>query len=145
MDTMTKDEKEFIMNLKPETSREEIFQELRKLNLTKKEKAALFQLSFQTKKVGTVVIQVGLWLVETVVNVAGRFPMTCAGAVVGLVIFLLLNCIPLIGPLLAVLTAPIIALIIMGFGLLNDLGFQVQAMVYETTRKYRQHGGERYE
>ena len=137
MGTTFMDEKELLMNLKPEASREEIFEKLKKLNLTKEEKAELFQLSFQTKRVGSVVIQVGLWFVEAVVNVAGRFPMTCAGAVVGLVIFFLLNCIPFIGPLLAAFTAPIIALIIMGFGLLNDFGFQIQAMVYETTRKYR--------
>ena len=124
------DEKEFLMNLKPEATREEIFEKLKKLNLTKEEKASLFKLSFQTKDIGPVVIQVGLWFVETVVNVAGRFPMTCAGAVVGLVIFILLSSIPLIGPLLAGLAAPIIALITMGLGLFNDLGFQVQIMAY---------------
>jgi len=129
------DEKEFLMNLKPEATREEIFEKLKKLNLTKEEKASLFKLSFQTKDIGPVVIQVGLWFVETVVNVAGRFPMTCAGAVVGLVIFILLSSIPLIGPLLAGLAAPIIALITMGLGLFNDLGFQVQIMAYETVRK----------
>ncbi|MEI7636238.1 MAG: hypothetical protein WCJ37_02960 [Syntrophus sp. (in: bacteria)] len=137
MDTTFMEEKAFLLKIKPEASRDEVFQKLKTLNLTKEEKAALFQLSFQKRNVGPVVVRVGLWLVETIVNIAGRFPMTCAGAVVGLVIFFLLSSIWGIGSLLASLAAPIIALITMGLGLFNDLGFQVQTMVYETARRYR--------
>jgi hypothetical protein len=125
-------------DVKPETTREEILRKLKKLNLTREEKAALFNLSFETRTIGRVVVQVGLWIVETIVNIASRFPMTCAGAVVGLVIFFLLNSIPLAGGVLAFLAAPLIALITVGMGLFQDLGLQVQAMVDANTRRYRE-------
>lgn len=123
-------------DVKPETTREEILSKLKKLNLTREEKAALFSLSFETRTIGRVVVQVGLWIVETIVNIANRFPMTCAGAVVGLVIFFLLNSIPWIGGSLALIAAPLIALMTVGLGLFQDLGLQVRAMVEATTRKF---------
>ncbi|MEI6313320.1 MAG: hypothetical protein WCO89_00510 [Syntrophus sp. (in: bacteria)] len=136
MHTRTNEEREFLKNIKPEISREDLVAQLRRLHLTREEKAALNEMSRKTIVVGGKVVQLGLWLMETVINIARRFPCTCAGAVVGLAIFFLIGSIPLIGPLLAVVAGPIIALITVGMGLMQDLGFQVQAMVNDTIRRY---------
>jgi hypothetical protein len=127
-------EKEILKNIKPDMTREELIDQLRRLHLTKEEKAAMYEMSRKTVVINGKSVKVGLWAMETVLNIVRKFPFTVTGAVVGLAFFFLLGSIPLIGPLLAAVAGPIIALITVGMGLMQDLGFQVQAMVNESMR-----------
>lgn len=131
----TIEEQALLRNIRPEMTREEFIEQLRTLHMTKEEKAAMYQMSEKTIIVGGKAVKLGLWLMETVVNVARRFPYTVAGAVVGLALFFLISSIPLIGPMLAAVAGPLIALITVGMGLMQDLGFQVRTLVNDTLRR----------
>lgn len=112
-----------------DATREELKDRIKKLNVSKEDKAALYELSGAQVNWKGKIIHIGLRIVEVTLNVVRKYPATVAAGIVGLTLFILLSNIPIIGQFVGM----VLALVIVGLGLMQDLGYQVRTMLRAET------------
>ncbi|MCY4389200.1 MAG: hypothetical protein OXC18_19060 [Desulfurellaceae bacterium] len=79
-------------------------------------KAFVASLMDKTLRVGSIVLKVGKWIVEIMVDIVNQFPKTTASLVLGVIVFHLVNSITLLGSFLGM---PLVSILVL-FGLKED-------------------------
>jgi hypothetical protein len=83
-------------------------------------KAIVLRMATMTIKIGTTIVAVGRKILNTVLEVAGQYPQTTFGVVIGTVLSLLVGSIPIIGAVLGALLSPILLIFGIGAGAIAD-------------------------
>ncbi|HOQ42874.1 MAG TPA: hypothetical protein PK178_12010 [Smithellaceae bacterium] len=112
-----------------DVTREELRDQIKKLNITRDDKAALYALSGARVNWKGKIIHIGLRIVEVTLNVVRQYPATVAAGIIGLALYILLSHVPVIGSFVGM----VLALILVGLGLMQDLGYQVRDMLRRET------------
>lgn len=84
-------------------------------------KLLLEKLLDTTLAVGGKIIQVGSKILEVIFDFARTFPHVALGVAAALVISYLVNSIPILGPVLSPFVTPILLIVGIGYGALNDM------------------------
>lgn len=112
-----------------DVTREELRDRIKKLDISKADKAALYDLSGAQVNWKGKIIHIGLRIVDVTLNVVRKYPSTVAAGIMGLALYILLSSIPFVGQFVGM----VLALVLVGLGLMQDLGYQVRAMLRAET------------
>ena len=130
---LTPEQIEQLENMKPEMSRDDLKEEINRLNLSAEDKGLLWSLRNASINVGSQVIRAGAWLVEVVCRgikmCMDRFPNTSAAIAISVVIYTLMSMFPIIGWMMNLVFAPIMIPLLIAPGLLADLTMQFSQVV----------------
>ncbi|MBA4013245.1 MAG: hypothetical protein C0481_15370 [Phenylobacterium sp.] len=94
---------------------------IERLNVSADIKLLLENLLEITHTVGSKIVQVGAKILESIFDFAKAYPNIALGVAAALVISFLINSIPLLGPALSTILTPLLLILGIGLGALNDL------------------------
>ncbi len=115
--------------LDPEETKEALKRKLNLLNIKAGEKGLLWSLVDKTIWIGNKLLKIGQKIIEVVVYVVSKFPMTVSGLVLGLTIQMLMQAIPFLGVFLGPVVGSLLTGVLFFGGMILDLKNKIQVLL----------------